>query len=361
MKNWYFILLLAATVGCSSALKSENISVSTLSANDSDVAISQGVYKPRLNFDAKMEPKTGIIHGAGQDIDSYRKYKNLMPEGSKPLMYMTYISITQSTDEVIAWHKKIKTELASMGNKNVVLQIGLNLTTGKDDGSGEALSLSQGKYNEQLSLFINALKDVKTPTYLRIGYEFEGKWNNYTPEGYVSAFRLISEKIKLSGIKNIATVWCSAGGSAGFISKKDLMAFYPGDDVVDWWGVDIFSPQEITNPWLDDFYKSAQAHGKPVMIGETTPRYVGVEDGIESWRAWYQPFFEMVKKYPQIKAISYINWDWYFWSNKLGFSWHNWKDARLEKNSVVREAYIKEINDPIWLNSQSFNAIPLEK
>ncbi|WP_076419674.1 hypothetical protein [Colwellia sp. UCD-KL20] len=65
MKNWYFILLLAATVGCSSALKSENISVSTLSANDSDVATSQSVYKPRLNFDAKMEPKTGIIYAAG--------------------------------------------------------------------------------------------------------------------------------------------------------------------------------------------------------------------------------------------------------------------------------------------------------
>ena len=343
MNNWYLTLLLLTTVGCSNNFNPEN----------SIVESAQSEYKSRLNFDAKMEPKTGIIHGAGQDIQSYTVYKDLMPEGNKPLMYMTYISITQSTDEVIAWHKKIKTELASMGNKNVVLQIGLNLTTGRDDGSGEALSVSQGKYNEQLSLFINALKDIKTPTYLRIGYEFEGKWNNYTPEGYVSAFRLISEKIKLSGIKNIATVWCSAGGSAGFISKQDLMAFYPGDDVVDWWGVDIFSPEEITNVWLVEFYKMAAERKKPVMIGETTPRYVGVEEGQKSWDTWFGPFFEMVAQNPEIKAISYINWDWVYHSNRLGFQWHDWKDARLQKNEVVKELYIREMTAPIWLHSST--------
>ncbi len=42
-------------------------------------------------------------------------------------------------------------------------------------------------------------------------------------------------------------------------------------------------------------------------------------EGIESWRAWYHPFLKWLKKYPQIKAISYINCDWYFWSNKLRF------------------------------------------
>lgn len=355
MNHFYFIFLLLMTMACSNNVRND------LSLKQQPVDVtSKSDYKKRLNFDAKLEPQSGIIHGAGQDIDSYNRYSNLMPVDSKPLMYMTYISITQSTDEVIQWHNKLKSELASMPNSNVVLQIGLNLTSGNDDGSGEAGRIAKGDFDKQLELFINALSDLNTPTYLRIGYEFEGKWNNYSAEGFVGAFRLITEKVRLSGIKNIATVWCSAGGSAGFISKEELMTYYPGDDVVDWWGVDIFSPQEITNPWLGEFYRDAQKHRKPVMIGETTPRYVGVDDGIKSWVAWYQPFFDMLKEYPQIKAISYINWDWAFWSDRLGFSWHNWKDARLERNSVVSDKYIQEITSPVWLHADDFQVIPLE-
>ncbi|WP_426369216.1 glycoside hydrolase family 26 protein [Pseudocolwellia sp. HL-MZ7] len=358
MKHLYFILLVLVTVACSNNLS--NVSSNKLDNLQQVNIVAKSDYKQRLNFGAKLEPEFGIIHGAGQDIDSYNRYSDLMPNNSKPLMYMTYVSLTQSTDEVINWHKKVKAEITAMKDTNVVLQIGVNLTSGKDNGSGEAERLSQGEFDEQIKHFINALADLNTPTYLRIGYEFEGKWNNYTPEGFIGAFRLITEKVRSSKIKNIATVWCSAGGSAGFISKEALMNYYPGDDVVDWWGVDIFSPQEITNPWLGEFYRDAQKHGKPVMIGETTPRYVGVDDGIKSWMDWYQPFFDMIKEYPQIKAISYINWDWNFWSNELGFSWHNWKDARLEKNSVVSDKYIQEIADPVWLHADDFRFVPLE-
>jgi hypothetical protein len=31
---------------------------------------------------------------------------------------------------------------------------------------------------------------------------------------------------------------------------------------------------------------AADTHKKPVMIGEATPRYVGVTDGEASWNQW---------------------------------------------------------------------------
>jgi len=39
--------------------------------------VFQNEYAPRMNFDALLEPVTGIIHGAGQDPESYREYSAL--------------------------------------------------------------------------------------------------------------------------------------------------------------------------------------------------------------------------------------------------------------------------------------------
>jgi hypothetical protein len=51
--------------------------------------------------------------------------------------------------------------------------------------------------------------------------------------------------------------------------------------------------------------------------------------------------FRLLYKSPQIKAMFYINWDWVFWSKKIGFQWEDWKDARIEKNEIVAKAYYR--------------------
>ena len=315
-------------------------------------------YGERVFYNAKLEPREGIIHGAGQAFGDYLDYSQLMPEGSKPLMYMTYVPLTRDLQEIVAWYKNTQRELHILNKTQpTVLQIGLNLTAGKDDGTGQVNNLVSGRFDQQLNHFVSALNSLATPTYLRIGYEFEGEWNNYSPEGYVAAYRKIYSAIQEAGIKNIATVWCAAGGSAGFIDKRALMDYYPGDEYVDWWGVDIFSPEEIPHVWLEQFYQLAGRHKKPVMIGEATPRYVGANKGWHSWYRWYKPFFEMVRKYPQIKAISYINWDWAYWSDEIGFSWHDWEDARLQNDELVTQLYINEISQPLWIGSEGLSSI----
>lgn len=313
--------------------------------------VFQNAYVPRVNFGALLEPVTGIIHGAGQDPESYREYSALFDAAHRPVMQMTYITITRGENEVRDWQKRVQASLDSLNEQSTTLQIGLNLTRGNDDGSGAAGAAAEGAYDDAINAFIAALRDFGVPAWVRIGYEFEGSWNGYTPEGYVAAFRYITGKIRAAGLQEVATVWCSAGGSAGFIGFDDLMAYYPGDEYVDWWGVDTFSPEELTNPWLAEFFGLADAHRKPVMIGEATPRYVGADKGWESWLNWYKPFFEMVRMHPEIKAISYINWDWVYWSDTLGFSWHDWEDARLQTNDLVRELYVEELSAPFWIHA----------
>ncbi|MDN5217109.1 glycosyl hydrolase [Fulvivirgaceae bacterium BMA12] len=306
-------------------------------------------YEPRAFYNALFEPETGILHGAGQDYDSYLAYAGQTGSSLFPIIYMDYIGLTRSVEKIDEWGQDLRAELENLP-PDVMPQIGLNLTAGNDDGSGQDESIVQGMYDAQIDAFIAALKALDRPSFVRIGYEFEGDWNGYKPKTFVAVFKIITRRLRDRQV-NAATVWCSAGGSAGFVPWEKLETYYPGDEWVDWWGVDIFSPEEITDPRLVTFLKKADQHQKPVMIGETTPRYVGVTNGEVSWNKWFRPFFQFMYQNPQVKAFCYINWDWAYWSEKLGFGWHDWKDARIERNEYVRHNYINELKSELFVHT----------
>ncbi|MCW2120420.1 glycosyl hydrolase [Flavobacterium sp. 7A] len=308
----------------------------------------QEIKGNREFYNAKYEPQTGIYHGAGQDKNGFNDYVNAVGQDKMPAIYMTYVNVTSSVKKIQRWGKGLKQVLDSLP-KGMIPQIGLGFTGGKDTGAGLDKEVADGKYDQQLQAFYKVLLELDRPSFTRIGYEFEGDWNGYSPESYKKVFITISKAFKEKNIKS-ATVWCSGGGSADFISTEKLMEYYPGDQYVDWWGIDIFSPEEFDNNGLQNFFDGAHEHKKPVMIGECTPRFVGVMDGKVSWDKWFKPFFKMLYDNPGIKAFCYINWDWEYWSNRNGFPWHDWKDARIEKNPFVLEAYKKEMEKPLFIH-----------
>ena len=350
------VLLLGGTAGLTLAAGSPRLDPET----HASATAFEHEYAQRVDFGARLEPASGIVHGAGQDPQSYRDYSALFDAAHRPVMLMTYITVTAGAEPVRDWQQQIHGALATLEGQPTTLQIGLNLTAGKDDGSGRADRVATGDYDAAVDAFVNALQAFGVPAWVRIGYEFEGSWNGYSPEGYVAAFRYITERIRAAGLDDVATVWCAAGGSAGWLPFDALMDYYPGDEYVDWWGVDTFSADELTHPWLAAFYDRAAAHRKPVMIGEATPRYVGANRGLDSWNRWFRPFFEMVRAHPEIKAISYINWDWVYWSDTLGFSWHDWEDARLQNDALVRDLYVEELSQPIWIHAPELERITRE-
>ncbi|MEO0472487.1 MAG: glycosyl hydrolase [Bacteroidota bacterium] len=305
-------------------------------------------FVPRKNYQARLEPADGVLHGAGQDFDSFIKYTEVLGKKHYPVIYMDYIGLIKEDDGVQKWGEKLKAELAQMP-ADVMPQIGLNLTAGNDDGSGQDSLVASGAYDPAINVFVEALQSLGRPAFVRIGYEFEGSWNGYTPSTYVAVFKRITDAMRAAKV-NAATVWCAAGGSAGFIPLDSLAQYYPGDEYVDWWGIDVFSPEEITHPRLIEFLEWADEHQKPVMLGECTPRYVGVMDGKVSWDKWFGPFFNLIEQRPQIKAFCYINWDWVYWSDELGFQWHDWKDARIELDEYVSMAYQAEMKKPFYIH-----------
>ncbi|MCI2283526.1 hypothetical protein L3081_09145 [Colwellia sp. MSW7] len=278
-KNTLVVIFLASIIAACGSSTNSTITESSQDGGISNTTNVNTKYMPRTYFGAQPEPRSQIIHGAGQDTDSFAEYSSLFPENNQPLIYMSYVGITKDKANIDRWYNQALKGSTVNVNFKTVQQIGISFNGGNDKGIGMATRVAAGEFDENIDHFLDRLNELNVPAYLRIGYEFEGSWNGYNVDGFVATFKRITDKVRARKMQDVVTVWCAAGGSAGFISFEELMKYYPGDDYVDWWAVDIFSPQEITNPWLGQFYKKAAEHGKPVMIGETTPRYVGVEEG----------------------------------------------------------------------------------
>jgi len=321
------------------------------------VAATEG-YAPRVEFGARLEPGNRIIHGAGQDPRGFADYRSNFDREHQPLIYLTYVGLTHPVKTVAEWGAQVRNELAAIAPHQVVPQIGLNFTGGKDNGSGMDRAVADGEFDAQIHAFADAVASFRRPVFIRIGYEFEGSWNNYRPTTFTKAWVRITRMLRARRLP-FATIWCVAGASSGWPPMSRLMEFYPGDEWVDWWGVDVFSEDEFAKPELGAFLDAARHHCKPVAIGEMTPRYVGVLEGRKSWERWFGPMIELLKRRPEIKATAYINWEWRDWSNRLGFTWHDWGDARLERNALVCCSWVHELSDPIFLHAAVDGTIPL--
>ena len=315
------------------------------------IAEVPSTYQPRDYFGAKLEPLSGVLHGAGQGDNNatFLQYcTNVSP--TKPMLYMCYISIDNTPTNLSKRGKFLKTQIDPLA-PDVMLQLGLSFDGRNSAGKQIDSLVSLGNYDEQLDTVIAIMKRFNRPILIRIGFEFEGSWNAHKPSYYRSAFMRITDKIRAKSV-NAATVWCSAGGSAGFKPLTELYTYYPGDAYVDWWGVDVFSASEITDSRLATFLNEAKLKNKPVIVGESTPRLVGVLDGELSWNKWYSPFFNMIYQFSQIKAFCYINWDWAYWAALYNQpSWANWGDGRIEQNPFVVEKFRKELKTSLFIHS----------
>jgi len=129
------------------------------------------------------------------------------------------------------------------------------------------------------------------------------------------------------------------------------MPFYPGDDVVDWWGINPFSVEDLSHTTMLSFLNDAEQHQKPVMIGESTPRYVGVLQEEVSWNAWFKPYFELIHAHSGLKMFCYINFNWADFQQ-----WSDWGDCRLEKNAVVAGHYNDELKATPYLHASGESA-----
>jgi hypothetical protein len=319
-------------------LKSSFCLVLLLLLQPVSTVFSQISYKPRKEYNQKLEPKGGIWVGAGQSgKNAFTEFTTASDSVKLPYFYMDYVGLDKF--DTVKFRSRIR-DWKSFPWK-VVPQLGLSMTYDGKPKLHYEDKVAAGLYDNQIDLLAEELAKFSGPVMVRLGYEFNGHWNGYQPESFRKAYRHVAEKLRKKLGQNLSLVWCAALDG----ENHDFEAFYPGDDVVDWWGIDVFGEKHFKHPALAPFLEKADKHGRPVLIGECSPRRLSVQLGKESVEKWFQPFFQMLADNPGIKGISYIYWDW----SKT--PWADWGDGRFGKNQETKSFVIGELQNPIFLGS----------
>jgi len=146
-------------------------------------------------------------------------------------------------------------------------------------------------------------------------------------------------------------VWCPNYASWPAEDWNDYNNYYPGDEYVDWIGVDGYnwgqSSLNSNHEWdsfdslFADFFAdvSSRYPGKPQMIAE----FACVEDDGGSKAAWISDAYSrMIASYPNLRAV--------VWFNEAVYdpTIPGTADFRVESSAASLDAYRAAINNPYF-------------
>ena len=230
----------------------------------------------------------GVFSG-GFDPQSADRFETWL--GRKSDFNVEFLTETAYTDYVGADGKKITDALVHSGwlpplwaaahrpERNMLFSIPLAT---KQDRS--LANVAAGQYD---AIYRNIAKNIASSyphAIIRIGWEFNGDWYAWSAAGrtqdYINAFRRVSGIFK-SVSRDFTIDWCPAHG---FSAKFPADQAYPGDDVVDVIGLDLYNDYRWGDykkdpikrwEWLKTFnhgllwqQQFAAAHGKPMSLPE---------------------------------------------------------------------------------------------
>ena len=134
-------------------------------------------------------------------------------------------------------------------------------------------------YTQLDSIAIPTFKELGFPVTFRPWHEMNGSWfwwgsENCIPEEYIKLYRLTVDYIRSQGIFNILYVWSP--------DTRFTEEYYPGDEYVDIFGLDIYEmgaihykPMDMIIQELEKLTDFAEAHHKIAAITETGLRKEG--------------------------------------------------------------------------------------
>jgi hypothetical protein len=177
-----------------------------------------------------------------------------------------------------------------------------------------------GTYDSYIREFAEGAKAWGHPFFLRFNWEMNGNWfpwaegvNGNQPGEYVAAWRHVHDIFTQVGATNATWVWCPNVDPTH--NLHDLASLYPGDEYVDWTGLDGYNWG--TNPVRPDRWRSFNelfrstygqitetiAPSKPLVVSEVG----STEDG-GSKAAWIGDALESARtEYPQMRGLVWFD------------------------------------------------------
>ena len=211
----------------------------------------------------------------------------------------------------------------------------------------------------QITLVGQTLAAFGQPVFVRIGLEFNNPSVVDGAEGYHAfyfpiAYRKTVKALEAAGAERCAYIWCWQASAPTTYADVDpvtgLAAWYPGDEYVDWFGLDIFNRNQFTTlpspiyplaasqlPDVEQFLAFAENRSRPVFVAESAcvDYDIVAGDANDSLVNWFLPFFTFIANHPSIKAVTYISHDWTGGSGGAPL----WKDSRIANSSQVTFAW----------------------
>jgi len=221
----------------------------------------------------------------------------------------------------------------------------LTFTRRLADGTAEGLDaeLAAGEFDDLITDIAGIVRNTEVPSFVRIGSEFNGFWNGYSPESFPAAFRRVVDLFRAAGADNAIFNWNYKAWQG---DPNPFLAFYPGDDYVDWWSIDLFTSDfevPAVKSQAEAFLAEAAARGKPVIIPESAPNTMDLEDP-QSWERWFVPYFELVRGDSNIKGFCYSNRN--FEKNDVTLT--DWGNMRIDQSQTLAPLYREELRRPVY-------------
>ena len=194
-----------------------------------------------------------------------------------------------------------------------------------------------GKYDTLLKKRADDAKALGKQFFVDFAAEMNGDegWGGHNPANYIAAWRHIHNIFVARGATNVVWAWCPNNEDDS--SSAPAMNYYPGDQYVDWTGIDGYN-WGTSDPDFDwqtfrdvfaDMYPELAAKGKPIIIAEMASDEVG-----GSKATWINNIIPTLKNnYPLIKAIVWFDVD----------KERHWE---INSSSSALAAYQKMAKDP---------------
>ena len=335
----------------------------------------------------------------GQDLGSVRDYvaSGCCPQADGNTAYLNFYNLLsqeggygglgldpggQPLEQEMYWGGGPANAWKSATEFGGAFAIGLSIT--ENENPGGLARIATGDYDANIRQLARFVSLIEVPVYLRIGYEFDGSWNQGYADtaNYIAAWRRIVNGLREQGAENVQFIWQAAVFPLDEFQEgyhENLADWYPGDSYVDWMGISLFlhldekpgvegdydppTARELIAEMLD----FARERGKPVMIAEASPQGYDLAQGTnahiaatwdgpqgegvvnvsptEIWDAWFAPVFELMEHNSDvIYALAYINCHWdaqAMWGPPYDNGY--WGDTRLQVNPLVAERFSKAI------------------
>jgi beta-mannanase len=289
-------LLTALALGCLMfALLLPTTIMAEPAANIRPASVMWGAYIPGAPQDSALDDFESLAGGAPEIIHVYMPWA---ADGPVPLD-------RDALEKVAAHHATPLITWEAWGTINGVAPARLS-------------AIASGVFDDYIDQWALAIKSFGTAVFLRPFHEMNNPaypWSvdqsGNTASDLVRAWQYVHDRFGRLGVDNVSWVWCP-NTENDRISFADL---YPGDQYVDWLGVDGYnggtqlnwggwlSPQQL----FDRSYASLSRLNldKPIMIAETS----SVEQGGDRAQ-WITDLYATTRvSYPRIRAIVWFQAD----------------------------------------------------